>query len=327
MRFTSDFNTDEKQRSILKTPAKHEISEGLIKLTDIKIRLHQWWESLPSDVLQNEASIESSVSRAYMHLKLEYCLVRMFAGRPFIFPRDFTKSFNSVSTSPADSAPRPSSSTSGRTNPRSVLVADCVEAALTIIDTCQLLRSSIGLARASYTEFSACRAALLVIITQCLQKRTDRLRSSLRYGMTMIKEMAAGGESARSEASLIEAFERAIARLDAAEEAATGGVPEDEYARFKKWEQLWKSDASGQELGSQSSISAAMPLPPQPAMSWQPPLNISQAAAPVQSNLFFSGVEDTSACPQLVDEFTSLFGYGFGSGYTNIGGDGTGHQW
>ncbi|KKF96351.1 putative transcriptional regulatory protein C3C7.04 [Ceratocystis platani] len=129
---------------------------------------------------------------------------------------------------------------------------DCIEAALGIIETCKALNKTIGLARASYTEFSACRAALLVIVTQCLQKRTDRLRDALREGMVMIKSMAAWGESARSEVSLLEVFECAVDKLDAAASgngngAASNGAMTDEesgYERFKKWQMLWKQPSS-----------------------------------------------------------------------------------
>ncbi len=291
---------------------------------EVKAKFLKWWESLPDDIFQKDVSVQSSVSRPNMHLKLEYCLVRMFAGRSFIFPKESTRSNANVSTSPADSAPR--SSTSGRANPRSILVTDCVDASLTTIDTCQLLRNTVGLARASYTEFSACRAALLVIITQCLQKKTDRLRNSLRYGMGMIKEMASGGESARSEASLIEAFERAIARLDATEDT-TDATPETDYARFKQWEKLWKTDSSVQEAGS-SSLGASIPLPPQPANFSQGFITTARnGTTPVQSAAPIFGADGSlSGLPPPANEFASLFGYGFGQGYNGLS-RGTGEFW
>lgn len=358
-------------------------------MVDITAELRRWWESLPSDIFQKDVSVQSAVSRPDMHLKLEYCLVRMFAGRPFIFPRDSSGRSNpSNSSSPSDSVtgvvagvppsgPRPTTSSgsggSSRTRSlRSALVADCVDAALTVIDTCQVLHHGIsdssgtsaatrlGLARASYTEFSACRAALLVIIAQCLQRRTDeagqRLRGALRAGMAMIKEMAAGGESARSEASLIEAFERAIARLDAAaaeEEAATAtasGAAESDYARFKRWEMLWKNDSMGQgqgpgqqqsqqqepaggSAGARSSSgqgASSMPLPPQLANFWQgSPIGTGRQGAPaMQAAAPFPGTDrGFSSFAQPMDELNSLFGYGFGGSYDHMTGHGAGNLW
>lgn len=133
---------------------------------------------------------------------------------------------------------------SGVSKNRSTLVTDCVEAALEIIDLCRLLRDETGLARASFTEFSSCRAALLVILAQSLTKRTERLREALQKGMGLIKIMSMGVGSARSAVSVIEALERAISRLEeysASQGAGQSGSHESAYDRFKNWEMLWKT--------------------------------------------------------------------------------------
>lgn len=132
----------------------------------------------------------------------------------------------------------------GLSKNRSTLVTDCVEAALEIVDLCRLLRDERGLARASFTEFSSCRAALLVILAQCLTKRTERLRGALEQGMGLIKIMSMGVGSARSAVSVIEALERAIRRLEEWSETQTqgsAGLSESAYDRFKNWEMLWKT--------------------------------------------------------------------------------------
>lgn len=133
---------------------------------------------------------------------------------------------------------------SGVSKNRSTLVTDCVEAALEIIDLCRLLRDETGLARASFTEFSSCRAALLVILAQSLTKRTERLREALQKGMGLIKIMSMGVGSARSAVSVIEALERAISRLEeysASQGTGQSGSHESAYDRFKNWEMLWKT--------------------------------------------------------------------------------------
>lgn len=232
----------------------------------------------------------------------------MFTGRPFITPQ--LRPRTNSSTPSSSNSPEP------RTDSRSSLVSDCVEAALSIIDTCKLLRSTIGLARASYTEFSACRAALLVIVTQCLRERTERLREALREGVAMIKVMSAGGESARSEASLIEVFERAVARLDAAAAAdgegggADGGSGESEYARFKQWEILWKQSAPG----------LAGPVTPMPGTWGGPGLGrpVGQAASPTDWSL--------GSFPQALDEFL-MFRPGFSPGPDGMADPGLGNLW
>ena len=313
-------------RSILKTSPKGEVTDGLGRVVEVKENLRKWWESLPETAYRNEMNLQAPIARSDMHLKLEYCLVRMYAGRPFIFPRDAIRGNASTSSSPADSNnQRPA--TPAKTNPRSILVADCVEAAITIIETCNVIQNTIGLARASYTEFSSCRAALLVIITQCLQKKTDRLRDALRTGMAMFKEMSAGGESARSEYSLIEVFERAVSRLDA---TADPSGRESDYSRFKKWELLWKNDAPVQEMRQDTSSEASLPLPPNPSGFWQR-TNTNGHRQSIQSmhaaSPFIGMDPNFPSVPQVMDDFSTLFGYGFGPSPESMANNGTNGMW
>lgn len=291
----------------------------------MKEELRKWWESLPETAFRKEINLQNPISRPDMHLKLEYCLLRMYAGRAFIFPREAIRGNASTSSSPADSNnQRPT--TPHKSNPRSILVADCVEAALTIVETCHLLQNTIGLARASYTEFSSCRAALLVIITQCLQKKTDRLHDGLRTGMAMIKEMSAGGESARSEASLIEVFERAISRLDATVDSSGR---ETDYSRFKKWELLWKNDAPVQEMGHEESPETSMPLHTNPNTFWRGAVNPARPGMPAMhaASPFIGMDANFPSVPQVMDEFSTLFGYGFGPSPDSMAGTTNGGMW
>lgn len=175
-----------------------------------------------------------------MHLKLDYCLTRVWIGRPFLF-----SNIRGVNSAPSQGSNPPFKMTSGTSKNRNILVTDCVEAALEIVDLCRLLRDEAGLARASFTEFSSCRAALLVILAQSLTKRTERLREALDKGMGLIKIMSMGVGSARSAVSVIEALERAIRRLEEWSSTQGGtnnpGIVESAYDRFKNWEMLWKS--------------------------------------------------------------------------------------
>lgn len=156
----------------------------------------------------------------------------------------------------------PLKTSSGVSKNRSMLVTDCVEAALEIIDLCRLLRDETGLARASFTEFSSCRAALLVILAQSLTKRTERLREALQKGMGLIKIMSMGVGSARSAVSVIEALERAISRLEeysASQGASHSGSVESAYDRFKNWEMLWKTGPASPETHTQPSFHEQFP--------------------------------------------------------------------
>lgn len=270
----------------------------LSRLIDLKNGVHKWWDDLPGDVFCKEPTRQSQIRRSDMHLHLEYCLVRMFTGRPFILPR-----FRSRNNTGSGVIRSPSTDSS-TADSRSILASDCVAAALAVVDTCKVLKETIGLARASYTEFSACRAALLVIIAQCLQERTDRLRQYLGDGLAMIKVMSAGGESARSEASLIEVFERAISRLYPVNYSVDSESVSD-YTRFKQWETLWRGNS---------------PNEPQPRP------NLGPAMAPASTNLREEAAGSTRLeavqqatssvaidwnfppLPQDLDEFSSMFG-------------------
>lgn len=273
------------------------------QLLELHRELLSWWESLPDDLSCKQATPQTSVSRLGVHLKLEYCLVRIFMGRAFIFPQEKTLSPSDVMGTPSGS----NAASPNKSSLRSILVADCIEASLAVVDTCRHLRDTIGLARASYTEFSSCRAALLVITAQCLQKKTDRFRRTLREGLPMLKEMSAGVESAQSELSLIEAFERAIAKLDATPTAAEA-TEDSPYTRFKKWEQMWKSDQSMDQGG-------LLPMGP---LSWESRGPTSQrqqgaAAVPMSSHTPFFGMDGSFASfPQTLDEFSMCLGFNLG---------------
>ncbi|KAK0384263.1 hypothetical protein NLU13_8351 [Sarocladium strictum] len=322
--------------AVLKNQAKGGTVDTLNRLVDFDALLHQWWEDLPEATCRKGLEPSPLMRRSDMHLRLEYCLVRMFTGRPFIFLGMPTRSPASATSSPQDALSQPSpskrtsqrrrsgsqnQSASRRSDARDKLVRDCVDAALDVIDVCKALRNTIGLARASYTEFSACRSALLIIITQCLQERTPRLRQALREGVSMIKLMSTGGESARSEASLIEVFERAIARLDATEAAASTPA-ESNYSRFKQWEMMWKKESlpPGSMVDGDPSPSTTLgPMPPPPPMnsfsgSTTPGLGLQ--GTETQGNLPSTAPMDWSfaSFPQTVDEFSSMFGYDFQGG-------------
>lgn len=194
----------------------------------------EWWSTLPEETNCRDLNPSGPLFRSNVHLKLDYCLTRIFIGRPFLF-----SNFKGLHHAPSSKGP------SGSSKIRATLVTDCVEAALEIIDLCRLLRDEAGLARASFTEFSSCRAALLVILAQGLTKRTERLGAALEQGISLIKIMSMGVGSARSAVSVIEALERAIRRLEVWSESQqghhNGGGLESAYDRFKNWEMLWKT--------------------------------------------------------------------------------------
>lgn len=229
-----------------------EYSERLLRLrTSIK----GWWDTLPATEECRDLCSQCPLFRQNSHLRLCYLLIYVYMGRPFIFIND-KKGSGSDNTSTADLD-------SGQSR-RSVLVDDCVASALDILNTLQSLSDHVGLCRASYNEFGACRAALLVILAESLNSgKSQRLQDGLHRGMALIRQMV-GGSSSESEISYIESIEGAINQLlatpvdEAAPQPDYGQSPTSAYSKFKDWTQSIKKDRSTSgnlELASFSPLS------------------------------------------------------------------------
>lgn len=239
------------EMQLLRKCQKTELQGILSRLITMKDSLAKWFESLPHAIHSQPASVHLTSSRPRMHLKLEYCLVRMFVGRPFLFSR------HAAGNTPNSSSRKDSNATTNTgvvetdkksSSRRASLIDDCVQAAQEAIAVCRTLRDGIGLARASYIEYSSCRASLLVLIAYCIYNQTNRFGEPLQTGLSMIREMSASGASARAEVSLIEALERAQARLQFFAATSRGpdtASPEPSsavsgYDRFKNWQAMLK---------------------------------------------------------------------------------------
>lgn len=219
--------------------------------------LHAWWSTLSPDVQNPTPSSPNFRSNA--HLKLCLYLNDIFVGRPFIFSQSTTGITPEATTSSPEQTRRPndnpanparkSPSPAGQSIPerprnRAALVDRAVEAAINTIALLRTLHETTGLARSSYTEFSACRAALLVMLAQSVvqgssstsssgaartgpqqkPQQQQRLAAAVEMGMRLIRRMAAGNNvSTQSEASIIEALETAVRRLHAMQEEEARG--------------------------------------------------------------------------------------------------------
>lgn len=307
-------------------------------------------------------------------------MVRMYAGRLFITPR--REHHGKASKSPAGAASRrsedidsPISATAGSASGsgqhlnvlsshsssqrRSSLVSDCVDAAISVVDICRTLQSGIGLARASYTEFSTLRIALLVILSQFLAKyqsrlntdntsgrTTEALRQPLCDGIAMLKSMSTWGASARFDASLIEAFEHTIARMEGGGQQV-GGVQQTEaqqrpsesnYEMFKRWETMWQggigdsasSTRGGDGPAAEGMTSMARALPPlgDPIGTWDadvdPALASDAATAGPETGSSFGIDWNFSSMPMLEGLSAMLEqGYGFGADMDSQQNDGS----
>lgn len=210
-------------------PRSHQVTH-LLRLKGLRAEFSSWWESLPTVIHCRDLSPTGPLFRCNVHLELSYATGTIYMGRPFIF---------------IQKEPLGSSEANSEGGIRAELVqtfsADCAQAAIRIIDLCQLLQDSVGLARVSYTEFSSCRAALLALIAQRLTKTSDKICNALSRGMVLICQMCVGLESARSEVAVIEALERARLQLDHQSEQELTEMPSGSgYNQFLQWAKLWR---------------------------------------------------------------------------------------
>jgi hypothetical protein len=174
---------------------------------------HQkWWQSL-SDM----ATLAASPSRAMIHVHLCYHLNVVFLGRPFVFTHAKRHGVSSH-TAPH----RGLETTNGLQSKSQTLARAAVQSARAIVDLCQMLHGSLGLARASYTEFSSCRAAIMTLLAHDLDTFTADdinqaphapVNESLAQGMALIRLMASANVSAQSEVSVLTSLDDAIKRL------------------------------------------------------------------------------------------------------------------
>ncbi|KAJ5645939.1 hypothetical protein N7490_002311 [Penicillium lividum] len=218
------------------------------RLVQLTTKIREWWTSLPVNIQSND-NPQGTLFRPNCHMKLCYLLIFIYMGRPFIFnTRD---------------KENPSDHQNASQTQQSELVNDCVQSALEIIAVLQSLADNLGLCRASYTEFSSCRAALLVILAESINSgRSQKLRDNLNRGMILIRQMT-GGTATQSEISYIESIEAAIQEWSSDgkfcdQEASTGQRSRSVYATFKDWTQSMKKDkniSSTMELSSFSPIS------------------------------------------------------------------------
>lgn len=284
-RYYSEYLPDHIFSSQLRTCPRSEAGIIMDRIKQMKTKLQRPWTSrqpnLSSSVLGDR--VEHPESRARLHARLECCLVHMFIGRPFILahrqvrrdeqPRDFT-----TTTENPDATSSVSTPTSMRWQ---ILIEDCISAANEVIDICHGMQTGgMGLAKSSYTEYSACRASLLVLIAYSIFRRSNEFSNNLQKGLDAIREMASVGDSARSEVSLLETLEAALHRLEAFDIESNHSTPDageepaqDGYEGLLDW--YTKTASAMHSRSGSSSIpmngdyqgakTQSVPLGPQPA--------------------------------------------------------------
>ncbi|CAG8908818.1 unnamed protein product [Penicillium egyptiacum] len=204
------------------------------QLAATRDQLSSWWESLPTEIHCRDLTPAGAYFRCNVHLEIYYRTTLIYMGRPFIISQAASGSFNLDSGSTIHEVP----------DIVNTLRRDSLHAALRVIELCQLLQDTVGLARVSYTEFNGCRVALLALIAHSINEPTSRISSVLTQGMGLIRQICPGLESARSEVAVIEALERARQRLHSHTVAEQRGETDHTtgYDQFKEWAKLWRSD-------------------------------------------------------------------------------------
>jgi hypothetical protein len=218
----------------------------------IRTHIEEWWNSL----LCRDTTPGNPLFRQNSHLKLAYLLIYIYMGRPFMFTDDWKDS------------------QTDNDEPRLILVQNCVQGALQIIETLQSLASHTGLCRASYTEFSSCRAAILVILAERLNSRTThRFEEELTRGMALIRRMI-GGSSSESEISYLQSLDAAIRQSSlASDNVPQSGTQPSAYAQFKHWTQAMKSETGSGNMTELSSFSPLSFLNSEPGSFGQSRIN------------------------------------------------------
>lgn len=169
--------------------------------------------------------------RLDVHLHLFYWHARLYLGRPFLLDHTVIEHIEAQ----AD-----------QSGPAGIQFAkDAVSAAFVIIELCQSIQDKIGLSRASYvTEFTSCRAAMLVLVARGISDKSGILREKLSEGLVLLQQMSKGQGKAHSETRVIATLQRAITRLHNC--GIDRGPPHTNSPSnepFKAWEMLWQQQS------------------------------------------------------------------------------------
>lgn len=223
----------EAMRSLRSCP-KARKKQYLRQLAATRDRLSSWWDSLATEIYCRDLAATGPFFRCNVHLEIYYNTTLIYMGRPFIISQVSSGLLDSVDGATTHEVP----------DIVNILRRDSLHAALRVIELCQLLQDTSGLARVSYTEFNGCRVALLALIAHSVNGPSSSISRTLNQGMALIRQICTGLESAQSEIAVIEALERARQRLhnhslaeqSGSTEAATG------YDQFREWTKLWRGD-------------------------------------------------------------------------------------
>ncbi|KAF3403820.1 hypothetical protein F1880_010203 [Penicillium rolfsii] len=224
----------EVMRSLRSCP-KARKKQYLRQLAATRDRLSSWWDSLATQIHCRDLAASGPFFRCNVHLEIYYNIALIYMGRPFIISQVSSGLLDSTDGATPHEVP----------DIVNVLRRDSLHAALRVIELCQLLQDTAGLAHVSYTEFNGCRVALLALIAHSVNGPSSSISITLNQGMALIRQMCTELESAQSEIAVIEALERARQRLHNHSVAEQSGSTESVtgYDQFREWTKLWRGDS------------------------------------------------------------------------------------
>ncbi|OKP02900.1 hypothetical protein PENSUB_6972 [Penicillium subrubescens] len=220
--------------SSLRTCPKARKKHFLRHLAATRDRLSSWWDSLATEIYCRDLAATGPLFRCNVHLEIYYNTTLIYMGRPFIISQVSSGLLDSADGATPHEVP----------DIVNILRRDSLHAALRVVEICQLLQDTVGLARVSYTEFNGCRVALLALIAHSVNGPSSSISKTLNQGMALIRQICTGLESAQSEIAVIEALEQARQRLHNHSVAEQSGSTESAtgYNQFREWTKLWRGD-------------------------------------------------------------------------------------
>lgn len=228
------------------------------RLLRVRQQYLDWWArtALPK--------VDRVQHRSVVQLRLSHHLTLVFLGRSFMLG-DAAKLHTSNLKDTAITTGRNASIESKRWD----LVQGAITSAVQIISLCHDLHESIRLAKNSYIEFTACRAAILVLLARSLQQSSTEYRSKLDQGLRLVEYMATANASTESDASLLLAVGAALQLLEVKHNPIPGGAPASNVGEdprqaevtlesFKEWA-AGQQPQAGRDHGGAGGLAAPEP--------------------------------------------------------------------
>ncbi|KAI0902506.1 hypothetical protein F4806DRAFT_490977 [Annulohypoxylon nitens] len=239
-----------------------------------KTGLEAYWDESSKLPFFKDLDASKPIFRFNIHLILTFHLTRIFMGRSFIPDTEETQFTE-------------------RETEIKFLVDDCTRSAIEVVNLCQILHDQVGFARASYTEFTSCSAALIVLLARRISIGTKSLQPHYDKGIKLLKKMSLGIYS-NSNKLTVDVLEKVIHKLQARSRSnseTTARTSRYTYAEFNEWAALQQSQPMAGPFPDTSQRSFTAPPnqnPPKPVVSGETNLDPGPDDDPLDFDCFVS---------------------------------------